>query len=583
MTPSQLLRPVRGALAAAVALQALAGLLVLVPLIVLIRYAAASLGNDPVPGGLLVGAALAATVVAAVLATAATLVTHRADADLAWDLQKRMVAVIRRAPLPAVTGAGAARIKKVVGDDTDGLHYLVAHTLLDVTGFVVTPVVGLIALAVLDWRMALISVVPLALGIAWYVKALTASGGGFAEFGRTQQGIATAVVDYVNGLPSAKTYGGTGGARTRFINATNAFHDFFRGWSSSTSAVTTASWLIVAPGLTAAVFALLGWAGLELGWTDTEGLVAGVLLGPAIGAPVAVIGPRLQAVRSGLAAITSIGEFLAQEQLGWGEQQARGAVAFESVSHRYQPERAALEDFTVELPTRGTVALVGASGSGKSTVVSLLARFTDPTQGRVSLGGTDLRELPEILLYERIGFVFQDTGLRRATVRENLTGGREIPEQDVVRAARQAAVHDEIIALEHGYDTVLGEDGDLSGGQRQRVCLARALLREPDLLVLDEALSAVDANTRSRLLDTLREQARQRTVLLVVHQMSLVREADLILVLEAGRLVGAGTHGQLSTDCAAYRALLAGDEQPSADLDVSDLDRNRTDAAGSRI
>ncbi|GLY17110.1 ABC transporter ATP-binding protein [Kineosporia sp. NBRC 101677] len=560
MKASELLRPVRGALTAAVTLQALAGALVLVPLIVLIRFAQAALDEDPLPGGTLVATAVIATIGAALLSAAATVLTHRADADLTYQLREQMAETIRRAPLPTVTGAGAARIKKVVQDDTEALHYLVGHTLLDVTGFVVTPVVGLVALAVFDWRLALIGIVPLALGVTWYLKALNASGGGFAEFGRTQQEIGAAVVDYVQGLPSAKVYGGAGGARTRYLDATNAFHDFFRGWSRSTAAVTTASWLVVAPGLTAAGFALIGWAGMELGWVGPGGLVAGVLLGPAIGAPVAVVGPRLQAVRSGLAAASSIGEFLGQERLVWGSEQARGALRLEQVSHRYHGERVALENVSLDLPERGLIALVGTSGSGKSTIAALLARFTDPTEGRVLLGGVDLREVSEQHLYERIGFVFQDTALRRATVRDNLTGGGVIPDETVIEAARKALIHDEIKDLPNGYDTVLGADSELSGGQRQRVCLARAFLRAPDVLVLDEALSAVDARTRSGLVQTLRSEAQERAVLLIAHQMHLVREADLIVVLDQGRVAGLGAHDQLALTCPAYQALLTDDE-----------------------
>jgi ATP-binding cassette subfamily B protein len=203
-------------------------------------------------------------------------------------------------------------------------------------------------------------------------------------------------------------------------------------------------------------------------------------------------------------------------------------------------DRLALDHVTVALPDRGLVALVGASGSGKSTVASLLARFADPDEGRVLIGDTDLATLRESDLYQLVSFAFQDTGMRQTSIRDALTAGRPVAEDQMRLAAEQAAIHD-----------------DVSGGQRQRLSLARALLRAPDLLVLDETLSALDPRTRAAVLSSLRAQAQHRTVLLMAHQLHLVQDADRILVLERGRLVGDGSHADLLTRCAAYRHLWA--------------------------
>lgn len=552
-----LVRPVRGLLLAAMGLQAAASTLALLPLFALIAFTSAWLTGGAAPARGVVVAAVIGTVGAALAAAASTWLTHRADARLAWILQGRLAEVIRRAPLPMVAGQGAARLRKVVQDDIAALHYWVAHTILDVTNLVVTPCVGLAALILVDWRLAALSLLPLGLGVWWYVRAMRGSAGNFAEYAVQQQRIGSMVVDFVRGLPVAKIYGGASGPEARYLTAIHGFHDFFRGWSRATAAVTTASWLVVAPAVVAGGLALIGGVGVLAGAVSPAAFVAGVLLGPAIAAPVAVAGPRLQALRTGLAALGTITELLDQPQLAWGAADPPprpSPVGLDCVTVRYG-DRVALDQVSLTLPTRGLVALVGASGSGKSTIASLLARFADPDEGRVLIGGTDITSLRERDVYERISFAFQDTGMRQTSIRDALTGGREIAEERLTWAAEQAAIHDDIVALARGYDTVLGEDTDLSGGQRQRLALARALLREPDVLVLDETLSALDSGTRAVVLATLRAQARLRTVLLMAHQLRLVQDADRILVVDRGRVVGDGVHADLVDQCAAYRSL----------------------------
>lgn len=557
MSRLALVRPVRGLLLAAMGLQAAASTLGLLPLFALIAFTSAWLTGGAAPARGVVVAAVIGTVGAALAAAAATWLTHRADARLAWILQGRLAEVIRRAPLPMVAGQGAARLRKVVQDDIAALHYWVAHTILDVTNLVVTPCVGLAALILVDWRLAALSLLPLGAGVWWYVRAMRGSAGNFAEYAVQQQRIGSMVVDFVRGLPVAKIYGGASGPEARYLTAIHGFHDFFRGWSRATAAVTTASWLVVAPAVVAGGLALIGGVGVLAGAVSPAAFVAGVLLGPAIAAPVAVAGPRLQALRTGLAALGTITELLDQPQLAWGAADPPprpSPVGLDCVTVRYG-DRVALDQVSLTLPTRGLVALVGASGSGKSTIASLLARFADPDEGRVLIGGTDITSLRERDVYERISFAFQDTGMRQTSIRDALTGGREIAEERLTWAAEQAAIHDDIVALARGYDTVLGEDTDLSGGQRQRLALARALLREPDVLVLDETLSALDSGTRAVVLATLRAQARLRTVLLMAHQLRLVQDADRILVVDRGRVVGDGVHADLVDQCAAYRSL----------------------------
>lgn len=232
-----------------------------------------------------------------------------------------------------------------------------------------------------------------------------------------------------------------------------------------------------------------------------------------------------------------------------------GHVRFEGVYFGYEPGRLVLQDITLDVPPGRCVAILGATGSGKSTLMSLIPRFYDPTAGRVTIDGHDLRGLDLQDLRRNIGLVFQESFLFSHTVAANIAFGQpDATREQVERAARIAAAHDFITALPEGYDTVLGEGGNnLSGGQRQRLALARAILLEPPLLVLDDPTAAIDAETEHEIFAALDRAIAGRTTFIVAHRLSTLRRADVVLVLENGRIVQQGTHAELMRGPGAYR------------------------------
>src|SRR5436305_10780968 len=249
--------------------------------------------------------------------------------------------------------------------------------------------------------------------------------------------------------------------------------------------------------------------------------------------------------------------------------QVRGRLDFDDVRFGYLRSEPVLDGFTLHVDPGEVVALVGASGSGKSTVSLLLPRFYDVQDGAVRIDGTDVRDVTLESLRRQIGVVFEESFLFSDTVRNNIAFG--VPDatfDDVIAAAKAAEAHEFILALPEGYDTVVGERGlTLSGGERQRVALARALLTAPHVLILDDATSSVDARVEEEIHATLRRLLEGRTTLLIAHRRSTLRLAGRIAVVDAGRVADVGTHDELLERCHLYRRLLSG---PGDDCETVD-------------
>nr|WP_246256741.1 ABC transporter ATP-binding protein [Isoptericola halotolerans] len=564
--------PVRGRLLTATVLQAAGSVVGTVALIVLAelgaRAADAATGGSPVGRAEVVasvGWAGAALLAAAVLVGAATTVSHLADSDLQLSLRARLVDRLSRVRLGWFAGTDAGRVKKAVQDDTGSMHHLVAHALLDAVGAVTVPVTVLVYLLATRPLLGLPLLVLVVVAVWTFQATMRGSGQRMAEFGRRMAELNGAAVETVECIDVVRLYARRGGQARRLEQAGEDFHGFFRSWVGQTSTTTAVAFVLALP-LTAILVVVLTAVGLvAAGLTDVAAvvpvLVPAVVLAPLCTAPVSTVGTRLPALRSGMAAAASVQEVLDLPTMptpgrATAEPDGHG-LRLEDVTFGYDAERPVLHEVSFGCEPGTVTAVVGASGAGKSTLAALLARFEDVDSGRITLGGVDLRDLTTEQLYARVGFVFQDVVLLRGSVHDAVACGRPgVGREDVVAAARSAGIHDRVLAEPRGYDAEIGRDVEFSQGEAQRISVARALLADTPVLVLDEATAYADAESEAHVQRALSHLARGRTVVVVAHRLSTVRHVDQIVVLDDGRVVQRGTHDELLTDDAGRYAAL---------------------------
>jgi ATP-binding cassette subfamily B protein len=280
--------------------------------------------------------------------------------------------------------------------------------------------------------------------------------------------------------------------------------------------------------------------------------------------PMRNLGRLVVQISTGMVSYNRVMEIIRQERepLDAGDYHPagapRGEIIFNDVGFEYEPGKAVLENISFECQPGQVVALLGSTGSGKTSLVNLLPRFYDYTQGRILLDEVELNRYPRRYLRQHVGIVEQEPFLFSRTLRENITYGvgREVPEAEVEAAARAAAIHDVILTFPHGYDTKVGERGvTLSGGQKQRVAIARTLLKNPRILILDDSTSSVDTETEAEIREALQNLMKERTTFVIAHRIQSIMTADLILVLDKGRVVQCGRHEELLAQDGIYRQI----------------------------
>lgn len=492
--------------------------------------------------------------------------SHLAAFRTASNMRKAAMHHIVTLPLGYFSQNASGRLRKIIDDNAGLTEEFLAHQLPDLTGAVVMPISVLVLIFTFDWRLGLCCLVPMAISF-FFLKQMM--GGDNAHF---MEGYMTALetmnkeaVEYIRGIPVVKVFQQTVYSFKNFHAAIEEYEKYASGYAlkcriplTGFNVALNGTFILLIPVACMILSGVTGQAEYQDVLLDFLFYSLFTPVCTTMMSRIMFAGEQLMAAKSAVSRIEAV---LNEHPLAEPEHPQKpkdASVAFKNVSFSYPGSWAkALDNVSFEIPAGKTIALVGASGSGKSTAAQLIPRFYDAAEGQVLVGGVDVRQIDKQSLMAQTAFVFQNTKLFKDTLLENIRASRpDATREEVLRAAEAAQCTEIIDRLPDGLDTVVGSGGTyLSGGENQRIALARAILKDAPIIVLDEATAFADAENEHQIQLAFEKLTENKTVLMIAHRLSTVQDADEILVFDEGRIIEHGTHEQLLSMNGRYAAM----------------------------
>lgn len=547
-----------------VVLSAVNGLLSLVPFIFLwlvvrtLLTADGNLADTPIWDYAI--AAFAVSVANVLLYFAALMLSHLAAFRVETNMRRTAMERLMRAPLGFFDTQNTGRMRKIIDEDSGQTHTFVAHILPDVTGCIVAPLGIVVLLLAVDWQLGIASMIPIvcAFGIMGYM--MNPKNNHFQRmYLDAQEKMSAEAVEYVRGIPVVKVFQQTVFSFKRFHDSIINYRDlvikYTLLWRTPMSAYTVAinafAFLLVPTGII-----LIGHGGQTT--VIVSDMVLYVLIAPVISVNVMKAMHLSQNLFLANEAVDRLERLAATPPLSESSEPEKAAafdICFRDVSFRYEgAENDAVSHIDLDIPQGKTVALVGASGSGKTTIARLIPRFWDVREGSLRIGGVDVRHMDKATLMRNVSFVFQNTRLFKTSILENIRyGNPDATIEQVNRAVDLSQSREIIERLPQGLNTVIGAEGTyLSGGEQQRIVLARAILKDAPIVVLDEATAFADPENEHLIRQAFAHLTCGKTVLMIAHRLTTVQDADNIVVVHDGRIAEQGTHQQLMEQATLY-------------------------------
>ncbi len=548
-----------------VVLAAMGSVLYIIPYVIIyyiIRYylnAGVHASHEPVIEMLLY--AFLAIMLRYILIISSFVSSHIAAFDLLYMIRKRLTEHIGTLPMGFWSSNNTGRVRKIIQEDVETIENFVAHHIPDMVSGLVLPIITLAFLFTVDWRLAIAATIPLPLGLIMVKLMWSGAGTGqdrresFREYHDSLEKMNSTSVEYVQGMPAVKVFNLTLDSFRRLKHSVLDYRTFVLKISKSSTPYWASFSAIVVGG---GIFVIpAGLYLLQAGEIDVPTMILFLLLGTGCMCefiPFIMTVSHSEYIFEGSRRIESVLEEKSLPEPQYPVSPDEYGIELNDVSFKYHNSEV-LSNISFKIPQGSFTAIVGPSGAGKTTLVNIMARMWDVSSGSISIGGIAFRDMGTVGVNQTVGTVFQEVQMLTDTVRENIRMGKSgAMQKDIEEAAMAAACHDLILSLPHGYDTIIGEGGEvhLSGGEKQRIALARVILKDPPIILLDEASSYADAENETKMQEAFSRLMVGKTVVVIAHRLSTIVNADSIIVINNGQLEEQGTHDELLANQGLY-------------------------------